>query len=258
MARRFQSTQHRHRVVAHQGINAHQSEVLLNSLGDQQTIKRVFVRRRQLIQSPDVWPLHGQQQPTFLFNDPAMNLWQRQVEIQLAQLHFDLDLPEVDHAAADLMVRICDAAESSGGQAGGFSQPPDQHTRIEKKPGAAQGIRNFSAREASKSAWVCILPSRPPGCRGAEAVGEVESCMAANRAPTWLRCSGDRRSSCCCSDGLMEVMANRRNATFDPRWVEPASPPAPEPSSLQQVNCEARGRLGTAGRVRFTSSKEVH
>ncbi len=224
MVRRFQSTQHSHRVVAHQGIDAHQGEVLLNSLGDQQAIKRVFMRRRQLIQSPDVWPLHGQKQPPFLFNHPAMNLRQRQLKIQLAQLHLDLDLPEVDHAAADLMGRISDAACGLGGQAGRFSQPPDQHTRIEKKPGAAQGIRNSSARGASKSAWVCILPSRPPGCRGAEVVGEAESCMAANRAPTWLRCSGERFSSWCCSDWLMEVMANCRNAFPDPRRVEPASP----------------------------------
>ena len=222
MVRRFQSTQHSHRVVAHQGINAHQGEVLLNSLGDQQAIKRVFVRRRQLIQSPDVGPPHRQEQPTFLVDHPAMNLRQWQVEIQLAQLRLDLDLPEVDHAAADLMVRISDAACGRSGQAGGFRQPPDQHTRIEKKPGATQGIRNSSARGASKSAWVCILPSRPPGCRGAEAVGEAESCMAANRAPTWLRCSGERRSNWCCSDWLREVMANRRNALFNPRRAEPA------------------------------------
>lgn len=223
MARPVKSTHHSHRVVAHQGIDAHQGEVLLNSLGDQQAIKRVFMRCRQLIQSPDMWPLHGQQQPPFLFNHPAMNLRQRQLKIQLAQLRLDLDLPEVDHAAADLMRRISDAACGLGGQAGGFRQPPDQHTRIEKKPGAAQGIRNSSARGASKSAWVCIVPSRPPGCRGAEAFAEAESCMAVNRAPTWLRCSGERFSSCCCSDGLMEVMANRRNASLDPRWVEPAS-----------------------------------
>lgn len=224
MARPVKSTHHSHRVVAHQGIDAHQGEVLLNSLGDQQAIKRVFMRRRQLIQSPDVWPVHGQQQPPFLFNHPAMNLRQRQLKIQLAQLHLDLDLPEVDHAAEDLMVRISDAACGLGGQAGGFSQPPDQDTRIEKEPGAAQGIRNSSARGASKSAWVCIFPSRPPGCRGAEAVGKAESCMAANRTPTWLRCSGERFSSCCCSDRLMEVMANRRNALLNPRRVEPASP----------------------------------
>ena len=224
MVRRFHLTQHSHRVVAHQGINAHQGEVLLDSLGDQQAIKRVFVRRRQLIKSPDVGPLHRQEQPTFLVDHPAMNLRQRQVEIQLAQLRFDLDLPEVDHAAADLMVRISDAACCRGGQARGFRQPPDQDTRIEKEPGAAQGIRNSSARGASKSAWVCIVPNRPPGCRGAEAVGEAESCMAANRARTWLRCSGDRRSNCSCSDWLMEVMADCRNAFPDPRRVEPASP----------------------------------
>lgn len=223
MARPVKSTHHSHGVVAHEGIDAHQGEVLLNSLGDQQAIKRVFMRRRQLIQSSDVRPLHRQQQPPFLFNHPAMNLRQRQLKIQLAQLRLDLDLPEVDNAAADLMVRISDAACGRSGQTGGFRQPPDQHTRIEKKLGATQGIRNSSARGASKSAWVCIVPSRPPGCRGAEAVGEAESCMAANRAPTWLRCSGDRRSSCCCSDGLMEVMASCRNALLDPRRVEPAS-----------------------------------
>lgn len=201
MARPVKSPHHSHRVVAHQGIDAHQGEVLLNSLGDQQAIKRVFMRCRQLIQSPDMWPLHGQQQPPFLFNHPAMNLRQRQLKIQLAQLRLDLDLPEVDHAAADLMVRISDAACGPG----------------------AQGIRNSSARGASKSAWVCIVPSRPPGCRGAEAFAEAESCMAVNRAPTWLRCSGDRRSSWCCKDGLIDVMANRTNALLDPRRVEPAS-----------------------------------
>lgn len=139
-----------HRVVAHQGINAHQGEILLNSLGDQQPIKRVFMRRRQLIKSPDVRSVHRQQQPPFLFDHPAMNP------------------PEIDHAAADLIPGISDATGGCGGQTGGFRQPPDQHTRVEKKTGATQGIRNSSARGASKSAWVCIFPSRPPGCRGAE------------------------------------------------------------------------------------------
>ncbi len=223
MARRFESRQHSHRVVAHQGINAHEGEILLSSLGDQQAIKRVFVRQWRLIKSPDVWPVHRQQQPTFLIHNPAMNLRQRQIKIELAQLHLDLDLPEVDHAAADLMVRISDAACGRGRQAGGFRQPPDQHTRIEKKAGTAQGIRNSSAKGASKSAWVCIFPSSPPGCRGAEAVGEEESCMAANRTPTWLRCSGERFSSWCRSDWLMEVMANCRNALINFRRAGAAS-----------------------------------
>jgi hypothetical protein len=46
--------------------------------------------------------------------------------------------------------------------------------------------------------------------------------MAAIRAPTWLRCSGERRSNWCCSDWLREVMANR-GTLFNPRRVEPAS-----------------------------------
>lgn len=235
MARPFRSTQHSHRVVAHQGINAHQGEVLLNSLGDQQAIKRVFMRRRQLIEPSDVRPMHRQQQPPFLIHNPAMNLRQGKLKIQLAQFHLDLDLPEIDHAAADLIPRISDAIGGCGGQARGFRQPPDQHTRIEKKAGTAQGIRNSSAKGASKSAWVCIFPSRPPGWRGAEAARETESCMAASNAPTWLRSSGDRRSSWCCRDGLMEVMANRRHACVNPRWVEHASlqPPGSSPDPVE-------------------------
>lgn len=206
MARRLQSTQYSHRVVAHQGINANECEILLNSLGDQQAIKWVFMRQWQLIQSPDVRPVHRQQHPTFLIHNPAMNLRQRQLEIQLAQFHLDLDLPEIDHAAADLIPRISDAIDGCGGQARGFCQPPDQHTRIEKKAGTAQGIRNSSAKGASKSAWVCIFPSSPPGCRGAEAARETDDCIAVSSAPTWLRSSADRLSNWCCSDGLMDVM----------------------------------------------------
>jgi hypothetical protein len=242
MARGFRSTQNSHGVVAHQGINAHQGEVLLNSLSDQQAIKRVFVRHRQLIQTADVGPLHGQQQPTFLIDNPPMNLRQRQIEIQLAKLHLDLDLPEVHHAAANLIRRVSDAACGSGGQAGWLRQPPDQHTRIQKNPGAAQGTRNSSSRGASKSAWVCILPSRPPGCRGADAACVAESSKAASSAPTWLRWSGDRRSSWCCSDGLMEVMATTANAKTNPSWGESGSPRVPRGclhgwlESLQEVS----------------------
>jgi hypothetical protein len=211
MARPVQSTQHSHGIVAHQGVNAHQGEVLLNSLRNQQPIKRVFMR-------------HGQEQPTFLIHNPAMNLRQSQREIQLAQFHLDLDLPQVDHAADNPMVWISDATGGSGGEAGRFCQPPDQHTRIEKKAGATQGIRNSSARGASKSAWVCILPIRPPGCLGAETDRAAESCIAASSAPTSLRCSGDRRSSCCCKDGLIEVMRKPVGAKGHSRWVEPAFP----------------------------------
>lgn len=169
MARPIQSTQHSHRVVAHQGVNAHQGEVPLNSLSDQQSIKRVFMRHGQFIQASDMRPLHGQEQPTFLIHNPAMNLRQ-------------------------------------------------------KKAGATQGIRNSSARGASKSAWVCILPIRPPGCRGAETDRAAESCIAASSAPTSLRWSGDRRSSCCCRDGLIEVMRKPVGADGHSSWVEPAFP----------------------------------
>ncbi|QVL53362.1 MAG: hypothetical protein KFB97_02925 [Cyanobium sp. M30B3] len=96
----------------------------------------------------------------------------------------------------------------------------DQHTRIEKKAGTAQGIRNSSAQGASNSAWVCIFPSSPPGCRGAEAVRETDDCMAASSAPTWQCSSGDRRSSCCCRDGLMEVMGAYACTNIDPRQDE--------------------------------------
>lgn len=85
---------------------------------------------------------------------------------------------------------------------------------------AHQGIRNSSARGASKSAWVCILPSKPPGCRGGVAARVAESSRAVSRAPTWLRSSALRHSSWRCSDGLMEVMANRRSANLNFRWVE--------------------------------------
>ena len=56
MASPIQSTQHFHRVVAHQRINAHQGEALLSSLSNQQPIKRVSMRHGQLINSPDVGP----------------------------------------------------------------------------------------------------------------------------------------------------------------------------------------------------------
>lgn len=221
MAKGFRSNQNSHGVVAHQGINAHQGEVLFNSLSDQQPIKRVFMRNRQLIQAPDVGPLDWQQQPTLLFNNPPMDVRQRKVEIQLAELHLDLDLPEVHDAAANLVFRVCDAACSSDGKAGWLCQPPDQHTGIKKEAVAAQGIRNSSARGASKSAWVRILPSKPPGCReGVAAARVADSSRAARRAPTWLRSSALRHSSWRCSDGLMEVMPNRRSANLNFRWVE--------------------------------------
>jgi len=138
MTRQIQSTQHSHGVVVHQGINAHQRETLLNCLRDQQAIKRIFVRHWQLIKTADMGPLHGQQQPTLLLHDLPMNLRQRQFEIQLAQLHLDLDLPEVHHAAADLILRVCDAACGRAGKAGWLCQPSDQHTGIEKEAAAAQ------------------------------------------------------------------------------------------------------------------------
>jgi len=188
MARPIESTQHRHGVVAHEAINAHQGESFLNGLSDEQAIKRVFVHRGQLIQSADMGPLHRQQQPTFLLHNPTMNLCKRQIEIQLAQLHLD------------------------------------QHAGIEKEALTAQGNRNSSARGASKSACVCILPSRPPGWRGTDAGRVAESSKAVSRARTWLRSSADSCSSWCCSDGLMEVMATSTNARFNPRWVKSGSP----------------------------------
>lgn len=227
MAKRVQLAEQSHRVVAHQGVNAHQGEALLNSLRNQQAIERVFMRRRQLIQSAYMGPLHRQQRPTFLLHNPLMNLRKRQIEIQLSQLHLDLDLPEVDHTAADLVFRVCDAACGSGGKAGWLCQPPDQHTGVKKEAVAAQGIRNSSARGASKSAWVCILPSRPPGWRGAVAARVADSSRAASRAPTWLRSSADRRTNWRCSDGLMEVMTTSAKAKSHPRWVESRIPGAP-------------------------------
>lgn len=221
MVRQIQSTQHSHGVVVHQGINAHQGEVVLNSLSDQQAIERVFVRRGQLIQSSNMRPLHRQQRPTFLLHNPTMNLCKRQIEIQLSQLHLDLDLPEVDDAAADLMSRISDAIGGCGGEARRFGQPPDQHTGIEKEAVAAQGIRNSSAKGASKSAWVRILPSRPPGCRGAETDRAAASCIAASSAPTSLRWSGDSRSSWCCREGLIEVIRKPADSN-NLRWIGPA------------------------------------
>jgi hypothetical protein len=142
MAKGFWSNQNSHGVVAHQGINAHQGEVLFNSLSNQQP-------------------------------------------------------------------------------AGWLCQPPDQHTGVKKEAIAAQGIRNSSARGASKFAWVRILPSKPPGCRGGVAAARVaDSSRAASRAPTWLRSSALRHSSWRCSDGLKEVMANRRSANLNSRWVK--------------------------------------
>ena len=85
---------------------------------------------------------------------------------------------------------------------------------------AHQGIRNSSARGASKSAWVRILPSKPPGCRGGVAPRVADSSRAASRAPTWLRSSALRHSSWRCNDGLKEVMANQRSANLNFRWVE--------------------------------------
>jgi hypothetical protein len=228
MVRQIQSTQHSHGVVVHQGINAHKGESFLYSLSDQQAIERVFVRRGQLFQSSDMRPLHRQQRPTFLLHNPTMNLCKRQIEIQLSQLHLDLDLPEVDHTAADLVFRVSDAACGSGGKAGWLCQPPDQHTGVKKEAVAAQGIRKSSARGASKSAWVRILPSKPPGCRGAVAARVADSSRAASRAPTWLRSSAVRHSSCCCSDGLMEVMQASAKARLHRRWVGSQSPGTPQ------------------------------
>jgi hypothetical protein len=228
MVRTIPSTHHSHGVVAHQGINTHQSEVVLSSLSDQQPIKRVFMRNRQLIQAPDVGPLDWQQQPTLLFNNPPMDVRQRKVEIQLAQLHLDLDLPEVHNAAADLVFRVCDAACSSAGKAGWLCQPPDPHTGVKKEAVAAQGIRNSSARGALKSAWVRILPSKPPGCRGGVAARVADSSRAASRAPTWLRSSALRHSSWRCSDGLMEDMATSAKATSHPSWVGSRIPAVPQ------------------------------
>ena len=227
MARPIKSTQHRHGVIAHQGINAYKGESFLNGLSDEQAIKRVFVRRGQLIQSADMGPLHRQQRPTFLLHNPTMNLSKRQIEIQFSQLHLDLDLPEVDHTAADLVFRVSDAACGSGGKAGWLCQPPDQHTGVKKEALVAQGIRNSSARGASKSARVRILPSKPPGCRGAVAARVADSSRAASRAPTWLRSSAVRNSSWRCSNGLMEVMAASAKARSHLRWVGSQSPGTP-------------------------------
>jgi hypothetical protein len=137
----IQSTHHSHGVIAHQGIKAHQSEVLFNSLSDQQP-------------------------------------------------------------------------------AGWLCQPPDQHTGVKKEAIAAQGIKNSSARGASKSAWVRSLPSKPPGCRGDVVARVWDSSRAASSAPTWLRSSAFRHSSWRCSDGLMEDKANRRSANLNFRLVE--------------------------------------
>lgn len=230
MARPIQSTHNRHGVIAHQGINAHQGESFLNGLSDEQAIKRIFVHRGQLIQPADMGPLHRQQQPTFLLHNPTMNLCKRQIEIQLAQLHLDLDLPEIDHTAADLVRRVSDAATGRGREASWLGQPPDQHAGVEKETLTAQGNRKSSARGASKSAWVCILPSRPPGWRGADTGRVAASSKAASRARTWLRSSADSCSSWCCSDGLMEVMVTSTNARLNPRWVDSGSPLAPRDS----------------------------
>lgn len=224
----IQSTHHSNGVIAHQGINAHQSEVLFNSLSDQQPIKRVFMRNRQLIQAPDVGPLDWQQQPTLFFNNPSMDDRQRKVEIQLAQLHLDLDLPEIHDAAADLVLRVCDAACGRAGKAGWLCQPPDQHTGVKKEAIAAQGIKNSSARGASKSAWVRSLPSKPPGCRGDVVARVGDSSRAASSAPTWLRSSAFRHSSWRCSDGLMEDKATSPEARSDSRWVGSGCSAVPE------------------------------
>ncbi len=225
MTRQIQSTQHSHGVVAHQGIKADQGKSLLSSLSGQQAVKRIFARHWQFVKPADMGPLHGQQRPTFLLHNPTMNLCKRQIEIQLGQLQLDLDLPEVDHTAADLVFRVSDAACGSGGKTGELCQPPDQHIGVKKQAAAAQTSRNSSARGASKSAWVRILPSRPPGCRGAGAACVAESSSSASSAPTWICSSSDRHSSWCCSDGLMEVMVNCASAKVNSRWVEPASPP---------------------------------
>lgn len=141
----IQSTHHSHGVIAHQGINAHQSEVFFNSLSDQQ---------------PAGW--------------------------------------------------LC------------------QHTGVKKEAIAAEGIKNSSARGASKSAWVRSLPSKPPGCRGDVVARVGDSSRAASSAPTWLRWSAFRHSSWRCSDGLMEDKATFPEARSDSRWVGSGCSAVPE------------------------------
>jgi hypothetical protein len=74
----------------------------------------------------------------------------------------------------------------------------NQHTRIGKKAGSAQGIRNSSANGASKSAWVCIFPSSPP---------------------TSLRSSRDSCCKLCRNDRQIEALANPRTAKRHSSWV---------------------------------------
>lgn len=73
-----------------------------------------------------------------------------------------------------------------------------------------------------------VLPSRPPGCRGAVAARVAESSRVASRAPTWPRSSADRRNNWRCSDGLMAVIATVAKTRSQPRWVESRSPGVPQ------------------------------
>lgn len=81
--------------------------------------------------------------------------------------------------------------------------------------------------------------------------------MAANRAPTWLRWSEERRSSWCFSDGLMEVMAKGAYAKPNPKWVEHAILPPPQSSSLPLVARETRWGTETEELAGSASLQEV-
>ena len=73
-----------------------------------------------------------------------------------------------------------------------------------------------------------VLPSRPPGCRGAVAACVADSSRVASRAPTWPRSSADRRNNWRCREGLMEGIATFAKARSQARWVELRSPGVPQ------------------------------
>ena len=204
--------QNRQRIAPDQLIAAHQGEAVFQGLGDQESIEGVLVHQRQTIELAYMGPPNRQQFPAFVVNNPIVDRRQRQAHIELAQMGFNLNLPEIDHAAANLMGWIGDGGYDGGIEAIWLSKPPDQDAGVKQESMATQGFKNSSAKGASKSSWVCIVPSRPPGWRGRKGDEGLSCSSVSNRASTCRRCSAERRSRRCCREGLGGI------ATSSCRW----------------------------------------
>jgi hypothetical protein len=123
-----------HPVLGEHGVGRHDRQLLLESLGHEQTVERIAVMEGKSGDPGAVLEVHGQGLETvggeLLGEEPV----ECALDLQGPQAHLDRDLPSAGDAHEALVAAAADRRPRPPGQVAARADPPEERTCVEEQP----------------------------------------------------------------------------------------------------------------------------